>query len=230
MTQYEIENASINIRWMFADMLPNLPVPGSEAFTRMIRALRPLGIVPNNISIEAATPNLGDVALQILLLNRIITLRISYSGIEIAAFNPEPEQVLHVLQVVDAAFTSLKLIDEAVVQGKGGTNIGLHLRLIGDDVNDYLRQRVSTHLDPTKLTPDAIAFKLTLDEVTQLANTRLVIAKSATVENGLYLEISYEGGSGTVGDPVLFLEKLKNHYHNILDVLELEPRPSEEAQ
>src|SRR5947209_7177011 len=83
--EYEVARASMVYRCALDRMLPALPGPGTDPFAKLCRSLRPYGISPTKVTIEAPTSRLEDVILSITdLLEGRINLRLSYGWFEIS--------------------------------------------------------------------------------------------------------------------------------------------------
>ena len=225
MYNCEIEFANLNISWQFPFMISQLPAPSTEAFDFLVRGLRPFGISARSVSIEGPTTNMDDVSIEIKLLNYQLNLSITYSGFEITARDVDEDDAIQILQILPVVFKSLEKIDSEVVKGIGSTKISLHLRLFEKMVDEYISERVSAKINNKNFNPEALVFSLDIDEITKHFPTKVTIAKSLAVDNGLFLEINYQSGTSTqdfqVGEPMEFFQTLTEHYETILDLLEL---------
>lgn len=234
MYNCETEFANLSISWQFPFMISQLPAPSTEAFDFLVRGLRPFGISARSVSIEGPTTNMDDVSIEIKLLNYQLNLSISYSGFEIAARDVDEEDAIQILQILSVVFKSLEKIDSEIAKGIGGAKISLHLRLFEKIVDEYISDRVSAKINNQNVTPEALVFSLDIDEITKHFPTKVTIAKSLVVDNGLFLEINYQNGASTqefqVSEPMEFFQKLTEHYETILDLLELKLIKQEENE
>ncbi len=234
MYKCEAEFANLNINWQFPFMISQLPAPSTEAFDFLVRGLRPFGISARSVSIEGPTTNMDDVSIEIKLLNYQLNLSITYSGFEITARDVDREDAIQILQILSVVFKSLEKIDSEVVKGVGGTKISLHLKLFEKKVDEYVSERVSAKINNQNVTPEALVFSLDIDEITKHFSTKVTIAKSLVVDNGLFLEINYQSGTSAqnfqMNEPMDFFQKLTEHYETILDLLELNLIREEESK
>ena len=225
MYNCEAEFANLNINWQFPFMISQLPAPSTEAFDFLIRGLRPFGISARSVSIEGPTTNMDDVSIEIKLLNYQLNLSITYSGFEIAARDVDKEDAIQILQILPIVFKSLEKIDSEVTKGVGNTKISLHLRLFEKIVDEYISDRISAKINNQNVIPEALVFSLDIDEITEHFPTKVTIAKSLVVDNGLFLEINYQSGTSAqefqVNEPMKFFQQITEHYETILDLLEL---------
>ncbi|CAN5703489.1 hypothetical protein BH24ACI1_BH24ACI1_10010 [soil metagenome] len=232
MYNCEIEFANLNINWRFPYMASQLPSPSTEAFDVLVKGLRPFEITARSINLESPTSNLDDVAITINLLKPQINLRIAYSGIEIEARDVEEEEVEQILQILNLTFQSLEKIDSEFKNGNGNVKVSFHLRFIDKNVSEYISEKVLVKLNNLNVKPEATVFSLNFDEITKQYPTKITIAESLAVKNGLFLDISYQSKNPTenvkLGEPIEFFQNLGEHYQIILSILELNPIVVEE--
>ncbi len=213
-------------------MASQLPAPGSEAFGVLVKGLRPFEITARSINLESPSSNLDDVAITINLLNPRVTLRIAYSGIDIDVRDVEDEEVDQILQILNVTFQSLEKIDPEFKDGNGTVKISLHTKLIDKNASEYIFEKVSVKLNNLNIKPEATVFSLNFDEITKQYPTKVTIAESLAVKNGLFLEISYQSKNsakeGETREPIEFFQQLGEHYQTIFSLLELNPIVQEE--
>lgn len=232
MYNCEIEFANLSIGWRFSSIASQLPAPGSEAFGVLVKGLRPFEITARSINLESPSSNLDDVAITINLLKPRLILRIAYSGIDIDVRDVEDEEVEQILQILNLTFQSLEKIDSEFKDGNGTIKISLHTKLIDKNVSEYISEKVSVKLNNLEIKPEATVFPLNFDEITKQYSTKVTIAESLAVKNGLFLEINYQSknsaNDGEVEEPIEFFQKLGEHYQSIFSLLELNPTIEEE--
>ena len=214
-------------------MTSQLPAPGSEAFSMLVKGLRPFEITARSINLESPTSNLDDVAITVNLLKPRINLRIAYSGIDIDARDVEDEEVEQILQILNITFQSLEKINSEFKDGNGSVKISLHTKLTDKNVSEYISERVLIKLNDSTFKPEATVFSLDFDELTKQYPTKVTLAESLAVKNGLFLEINYQSKNPVndyeSGEPMEFFQKLGEHYHAIFSLLELNPIVEEES-
>jgi hypothetical protein len=232
MYNCEIEFANLNVGWEFSSMASQLPAPGSEAFGMLVKGLRPFEIKARSINLESPSSNLDDVAITINLLKPRVNLRIAYSGIDIEARDVEDEEVEQIVQILNLTFQSLEKIDSEFKVGNGTVKISLHIKLIDKNISEYISEKVLIKLNDLNAKPEATVFSLNFDEITKQYPTKLTIAESLAVKNGLFLEINYQSKSSAedseIGEPIEFFQNLGEHYQTIFSLLELNPIVEEE--
>jgi hypothetical protein len=226
MIKSEIEYANVSINWTFNHIIPQLPAPGTDAFAFLIKELRPYDLSPQQITVDAPNTTLGDVVLGFILLDRKVSLRMTYGGLEINAQDITGKDAENILKIINITFTALSKIDAEVVNGNVGTRVGLHITLQEKTVDDYFAERISVTLANKKITPEAMVFLLQTDELTKSIQTRLTVAKSLAYENALFVDINYQADSTSESfysqNPSAFFEHLSNNYQNVISILELE--------
>ncbi len=211
-------------------MASQLPAPGSEAFGFLVKGLKPFDVSARSINLESPTSNLDDVAIIINLLNPRVTLRIAYSGIEIDVRDVEDDEIEQILQILNLTLQSLEKTDPESRRGKGNVKISLHLKFKDKNVSEYISEKVSIRLNDLTVKPEATVFSLNFDEITKQHPTKITIAESLAVKNGLFLEISYQdNNSAKDREPIEFFQSLGEHYQSIFSLLELNPIVEEES-
>lgn len=213
-------------------MASQLPAPGSEAFSMLVKGLKPFEITARSINLESPTSNLDDVAITVNLLKPRINLRISYSGIDIDARDVEDDEVEQILQILNLTFQSLEKISSEFKDGNGSVKISLHIKLTDKNVSEYIFEKVSIKLNDSTSKPEATVFALVFDELTKQYPTKITLAESLAVKNGLFLEINYQSKNSMSEvesrEPIEFFQKLGEHYQTIFSLLELNPVVEEE--
>ncbi len=225
MNNCEIEIANLNLNWKFPFMISQLPTPNTEAFNFLIQGLRPFGLSPRLISIESPTSNMDDVSMQIKLLNYKLGLSITYSGIEVDGRDIDSDETLQILQILGVVFECLEKIDSETKKGVGIVRLSLHLSFQENTVEEYISERVSGKLNGENAKPEAVVFLLDFDEFTKHFPTKITLAKSLAVPNGLFLEINYQSSNpeqkSEETEPTKFFQMLYEHYQQLLSFLDL---------
>ena len=209
-------------------MASQLPAPGSEAFGVLVKGLKPFEITARSINLESPSSNLDDVAITINLLKPRINLRIAYSGIDIDVRDVEDDEVEQILRVLNVTFQSLEKIGSEFKDGNGNVKLSFHLRLTDKNVSEYISEKVSVKLNDLTVKPEATVFSINFDELTKKYPTKITIAESLVIKNGLFLEVNYQSKSSKSEEPIEFFQKLGEHYQTIFSLLELNPIVEEE--
>ncbi len=222
MYKSEIEYASLRAAWKFKQMLPQLPVPATEAFTFLVKHLVPFGITSRSVTIETPSYNLADVSFIIDLINPRVRLKITYEEIEILSDNVQAEDILNILKIMSIAFEALEKLDSETKNGVGETRISIHSTFLEEKIEDYLSERISDKISQSQATPEAIVFVLKDEANIDKFTTRITIAKSNAFENTLFLDIGYQTQILLVENPMTFFESLKTHYQDVFSLLDIE--------
>ncbi len=209
-------------------MASQLPAPGSEAFGVLVKGLQPFEITARSINLESPSSNLDDVAITINLLKPRVNLRIAYSGIDIDVRDVEDDEVEQILQILNLTFQSLEKIDSEFKDGNGIVKISFHLKLTDKNVSEYISEKVLVKLNNLTVKPEATVFSVDFDELTRKYQTKITIAESLAVKNGLFVEINYQRKNTESEEPIEFFQKLGGHYQTIFSLLELNPIVEEE--
>ncbi len=225
MYNCEIDTANVNLNWRFPHIICNLPTPNNEAFDSLLKGLAPLGLNARSVNLESPTTNLDDVALVINLLGYKFNLRITYSGVEADGRDIYQDDVPAIMQSLSVVFNSLELIDSRINKGFGIIRISLHLDLLEKNVNDYISERVTAKIHNQEMSPEAVVFSLDFDEFTKTFPTKITLAKSLVVENGLFIDVNYQSGKNEdeldSKEPEQFIRLIADHYKTLLSFLEL---------
>jgi hypothetical protein len=225
MYNCEIEIANLNLNWKFPFMISQLPTPNTEAFNFLIQGLRPFGLNPRLISIESPTSNMDDVSMQIKLLNYKLGLSITYSGIEVEGRDIDSDDTLQVLQILGVVFGCLEKIDSETKKGIGIVRLSLHLSFQENTAEKYISERVLGKLNGENIEPEAVVFSLDFDEFTKHFPTKITLAKSLAITNGLFLEINYQSSNPEKEfeekAPTKFFQMIYEHYEELLSFLDL---------
>ena len=199
-------------------MASQLPAPGNEAFGVLVKGLKPFEITARSINLESPSSNLDDVAITINLLKPRINLRIAYSGIDIDVRDVEDDEVEQILRVLNVTFQSLEKIGSEFKDGNGNVKLSFHLRLTDKNVSEYISEKVSVKLNDLTVKPEATVFSINFDELTKKYPTKITIAESLVIKNGLFLEVNYQSKSSESEEPIEFFQKLGEHYQTSISI------------
>ena len=221
MIKYEAEQFAAKIKWSFDSILPNLPVPGTESFVILIKEFRPYGLTPGSVSLQTPTNNLGDVRLDINLPRYKISISFNYDSLEIVINDLLYEDVPVFFEIMKSAFSVLTHISKSAEQGNGTTSISAHLRLIDDRIEDLNAKMIVRDGQMKFVRPDALAFRIELDEVTTKAESSIVLAKSVKYENSLFTELTYNFKAEDSENIIEFHQTIAEHYKLVLGIFDL---------
>jgi hypothetical protein len=173
--QYSIKESSAIYRWTFNHMLPGLPVPGTNHFFELLKQLGKYRIAPADVSVEAPSQRLSDVALTILLFNQRVTIKVTYAYVELTVNRLFADDSPLLLDIGQAIFRVLGLIDSIDLSGHVSVIVRAHLN-IGTDVDKFLSQQLlNEHAGEVKLDAMLCRFPLRKKEIEEI---RVLIARS----------------------------------------------------
>lgn len=226
MYDVEVEIGNVSLNWKFPFMISQLPsLNNKETFDYLIKSLRPLGLTARSINLESPNNNLDDVAMVINLLNHKFTVRITFSGFEAEGRDIYVDEALQILNILGVIFNTLEQIDPEIKKGFGVVRIGLHLSFLEGNFEDYISEIVSTKINGENITPEAVLIPLVFDKFTKDYPTKVMLAKSLAIENGLFLDINYQSGKDEqelkVDEPIELLEMMAEHYQTLFSRLNL---------
>lgn len=226
MTKVEIEYANIIASWTFDQIISQLPTPGTEPFSFLIKELKLFDLTARQISFDAPGSSLADVSLTLNLLNSQLTARLTYSSIELTVQDVVDEDVPKILKIISILLAALKKLDSNITQGIGTARIGLHAVLREGSVEDFFKERLLIKLTGEKVKPEALVFALETDETTELFTTKVTVANSAAYPNALFIEIQYQANLTHTQiyteNPIVFFENASNNYESVFKILDLE--------
>ncbi len=222
MPKFEAEQLSVKIRWQFKFILSSLPFPGTKSFGALVREFQSFGLTPQGISLHTPTNNLGETSLEIMLLNYRASVLFDYSSLEVVVNNLLVEEDDILLRLLQGAFNVMKLIEGSTEEGRGTTIVSAHLRLLDDNISDFLTRMVKKEGEMKHLVPDAMAFRIELDDLAKQSEARIVLAKSVKYENAIFTEMTYNFGSDSAEAAIEFHQKITNHYKAVFGIFDLQ--------
>src|SRR2546423_10127461 len=120
MREFVVKQTSLNLKWTFERMLPSLPGPGTEAFSKLAKALHPYGINPSMVMVDAPSSRLGDVTLTISkLLEGRLGVRITCNDVEFFLDEYLVDDDEKIALLLNEFFTALKVVNEEANKGSG---------------------------------------------------------------------------------------------------------------
>jgi hypothetical protein len=216
------------MKWKFANMPSQIPAPGNAAFAKLVKELAPHGLTPRSVTIETPSYNLGDLTLELSLLDDVVKVRVTYEGVEVIAHDPSAEDAVRILSILQGVFDSLETIDpELAKQGSGGVKINFHLGLQGADVDEYWSENVSAALFGRETPLEMAAWKLDMEDLSDTLFGQVAVAKSIAYKNAMYLELNYGVAPKSAIEPRTLFENVANHYQKVFAMLRLELTESE---
>lgn len=173
--QYTIKESSAIYRWTFEHMLSGLPVPGSIQFLELLKQLEKYRITPADVSVEAPSQRLSEVALIVLLFSQRVSLRVTYAYVELTVNRLFADDSPILVDIGQAVFRVLRLIDNIDLSGHVTVIVRAHLN-IGIDADKFLsRQLVNEDAGEVKL--DAMLCRVP-SRKKEIEEIRVLIARS----------------------------------------------------
>jgi hypothetical protein len=190
LSEYVIEHTAVESQLKFASMLPMLPGPGTPAFAKLAKDLHPFGISPSGITVDTPSARLGDVVLTIALLEKRVGLRITAASLEVLINGLFVNDESSLVTIVDAVFDALRTIDPDSVEGIVSHRVTSHMRLVSENVVEFLAKHQPSDTLESGLIVDAIGYKVRNRENIYASEIRLVLAKSLLHQNALFVDWS----------------------------------------
>lgn len=220
MRECKVEQSSLTYRCVFDNMLSSLPVPGTQVFATLCRGLRPYGISPSGVVVEAPSSRLGDVTLGISLLDDVAELRLSYGWFELSIKKLYTEDKASLIKIVELLFITLREVDAEVRQGRVTVRSYAHLSLASLDAEAFLHEHLHASDISPSVIPDAFAYKLRLSGADGTQEAHVVAAKSLQFEKALFVDFAIE--YAVPGEPAQTAEQIDKDYREALELLGLE--------
>jgi hypothetical protein len=223
LVEYVIERSTIEAKWIFDQMLPALPGPGTPAFAKLARELHPYGITPNEVIVDAPSSRMGDVVLSITLLERRVVLRVTAGFFELIVHELIDGDEPKLVNIADVALRAITETQPEVGGLSVRYRIASHLSLAPASVDSFLQDhQVPTALSKGLVT-DAIAYNASGVGAFQSKDMRFVITKSLVFDNALFLDANATySGTSNVADIAVWAE---SDFETIMGLLGLKERP-----
>ena len=191
MREFEIEQASLNVRWNYGRIMSALPVTGTEAFGVLCKSLAPFGLSASKILLDAPSTKLGDAVMTIILLDGRLGVKFWISSFEIILDELYENDEQNVVDISNVVFDALSKIDPDVRAGKPNIRLMYHLKL---DPTENIKL-LSEHFrlsDNTNLLPEMAIYTLSIEANPLLQNARVAIAKSVAYEDAVFMDLNLE--------------------------------------
>lgn len=192
MREFEIEQVSLNVKWIYERIIPSLPTVGTEAFRILCKRLAPLGLSASRIFADAPTNKLSDVLMTIILLEGRFGIKFSVSFFEIIVDELYEDDEQNVVDIANIIFEALKEIDSNIKNGKPNINLRYHLKLNPGENTKILSEHLSLSSKNKSFNPEMAIYKINLEENELLQTARVAIAKSVAYENSVFLDVNLD--------------------------------------
>ena len=179
-------------------MLPSLPLPGTLAFAKLIAALQPFNVTPQDVTFDAPGNRLADLTLTLALVRREILLRITHEGLEVSIGSLLDEHIPLVPSIADAALVTLREIDAEAAYGMVRLSYLAHLGLPPKAASRVLSGHIQG-LPSGEFLPEGFSYRIRFEGRPDILSMRIVVARSVFFEEALYVDFQadYEGGRGS---------------------------------
>lgn len=205
-------------------MLPFLPGPGNEAFTRLVKELHQYGIRASAVTVDSPSSKLSDVAIVISnLLDGRLGVRMTPGDVEFFLEEYLVDDDEKIIDILNKIFTALRVVDEEANKGSGNLRSTSHLELAAGEVESFIRDHVPVSAERAGLIPDAVGYDVDLGESVSGKDFRVVLAKSVKYKESVFVDInaSYSG----VIDPVEFTSAATSEFEQIMELIGLREKP-----
>lgn len=192
MREFDIQQASLNVKWNYPKLMSALPVTGTEAFAVFCDKLAPFGLDASRILLEAPTTKLGDAVLTIILLEGRLGIKFWISSFEIIIDELYEDDEQNVVDVANVIFDALGKIGGEV--GKGAAHIRLlyHLKLSPNENSKILSEHLRGQIQNARLIPEMAIYQLNIEANATLQKGRIAIAKSVAYEDAVFLDVNLD--------------------------------------
>jgi len=189
MWDFEIEQASLNVRWSYERLIPALPVTGTEAFAVLCDGLAPFGLSASRILLEAPSSRLGDAVLTIILLEGRLGVKFWISGFEIIVDELYQDDEQNLIDIANVVFSAVSKIDANAKRGKTHLRMMYHLALDAGISEELMSKHLPLAREDNSLTPDMAVYQVKVESGTLLQDARLAVAKSALFEKAVFVDV-----------------------------------------
>lgn len=225
MREFEMEQASLNVKWTYERIMPALPVTGTEAFGILCKKLSPFGLSAARILFEAPSTKLSDAVMTIILLDGRLGIKFWISSFEIIVDELYEDDEQNVVDIASAVFDALGKIDEDVTKGTAHIRLMYHLRLAPNENLKILAEHLQGAVENNTLIPEMAIYQVNLEGALPLQNARVAIAKSVGYEDSIFMDMNLDYTS--LEDLTGFKDKIKSDVVGIFTVFGLGERKTE---
>lgn len=221
MREFEIEQASLNVRWNYGRIMSDLPVTGTEAFGVLCKNLAPFGLSAPRILLEAPSTKLGDAVMTIILLDGRLGVKFWISSFEIILDELYENDEQNVVDIANVVFDALSKIDPDVRAGKPNIRLMYHLKLDPTENTKLLSEHFRLS-DNSNLLPEMAIYTLNLEADPLLQNARVAIAKSVAYQDAVFIDLNLDYSE--VEDISKFKDNVEIDVFRIFEILGLSLR------
>lgn len=190
MREYNVEQTSVECRWIYKRMLPSLPGPGTPAFAKLVKELAAFGIDPSGVTVDAPSSRMSDIVVGIVLLEKRVVGRITASSFDLFVTSLLEGDESSLVAIADLILNALREIDSDVDQAEVSIRTSSHLSLVSADVEEFLGEHLNLSPSMVGFVPDAVAYKVGATERTHFSEVRLVIARSIGYANSVFIDLN----------------------------------------
>ncbi|MFN0139363.1 MAG: hypothetical protein ACKVQW_04660 [Pyrinomonadaceae bacterium] len=210
MREFDIEQASLHVKWNYVKLLSALPVTGTEAFGVLCDKLAPFGLSASKILLEAPSTKLGDVVLTIILLDGRLDIKFWISSFEIIIHELYEDDEQNVVDIAKIIFEALEKIDQNAEKGTANIRLMYHLKLVPGETAKFLLEHLK---DTPQLTPEMAIYQKNVDGMKALQNVRVAFAKSLAYDDALFLDVNLNYSQ--IDDVVAFKDTITQDVYDI---------------
>jgi hypothetical protein len=192
MRDFEIEQVSLNFKWIYKTIIPSLPVVGTEAFAVLCKKLSPFGLSASGIIADAPSNKLSDAQMTIFLLDNRLGIRFSVSSFEIITNDLLEGDEQIIADIGEIVFGALEKIDKDIISGSADINLRYHLKLKPNESKKILSEHLILANANPNLSPNMASYKVNLGEDSTMQNARVAIAESLAYIDSIFFDISID--------------------------------------
>lgn len=222
MREFDIEQASLNVRWSYQNIMSALPVTGTEAFGVLCKKLAPFGLSASRILLEAPSTKLGDAVMTIILLDGRLGVKFWISSFEIIIDELYEGDEKNVVDIANVVFEALKKIDEDAKKGTAHVRLMYHLKLAPTENSKILSEHLLMAKENTRLIPETAIYQMTVEADSALQNARVALAKSVGYEEAIFLNLDLD--YSRIENLTTFKDIITSDVYNIFGNFGLEDR------
>ena len=187
----QVREASCIARWTYARMLAPIPTPGHAVFEKLVSKLVRHGLDPSGLSVDTPSNRASDVSVNFDLRHPELRLRVMYSGFEIIANRVTAGFLQDIPGLASGVAEDLRVLAGGVSSGQLGLIYSSHLEVAEGAASTFLQARFALEGQASCFVPDALGYLVHWPERADVKLLRAVVARSARLHSGLYVELTF---------------------------------------
>ena len=182
--------STIELEWLSPTLVAELPLPGTRAFSAIVKDLAPYQPEAGRMTVENPSNKVSDVFVRFGLRKGEIELRLYYTGFKIvvSAFEKSHEADLRFLAMT--AFNNLGFREMFLPTGRLNVHYQGHLQLDPGSLIPLLREHVSDRF--AGLEPDGCSYLFTPLDTPTVKPAKLQLERSLRFDESLFVDFRLE--------------------------------------